>query len=122
MPIDETTLFDGPPPACDPGCPTVCPTTAVHPLPDHFRLQFGAPPPGSEADICDREGIPVSACKKDATTYIVGLDSPADPAGDVCTPVPLEFTLFISCHVGDGAGGFLHFSTGDFYGTTTWPP
>ncbi len=122
VPIDESTLFDGPPPACDPGCPTVCPTTAVHPLPDHFRLQIGTPPSGSEAEVCDREGIPVSVCKKDATTYIVGLDSPADPEGDVCTPVPLEFTLFISCHVGDGSGGFLHFSTGDFYGSLTWPP
>ncbi len=110
--IDESTMFDGPPPACASSCPgSGCVPTAVKPLADHVRVQIGAPPAGSEAEVCDREGVAMSACKFGPADYVLLFDAP------VCTASPVDLTFFMSCHIGDGGGGFLHFSTGDFYFT-----
>ena len=110
--IDESTMFDAPPPACPAGCPgSGCVPTAVKPLADHVRVQIGAPPAGAEAEVCDREGVAMSACKFGPTDYVLLFDTP------VCTMSPVDITLFMSCHIGDGAGTFLHFSTGDFFFT-----
>jgi len=112
VPIDESTMFDGPPPACAASCPgSGCVPTAVKPLPDHVRVQIGAPPAGSEPEVCDREGVAMTACKFGPADYVLLFDTP------VCTVSPVDLTLFLSCHIGDGGGGFLHFSTGDFYFT-----
>jgi hypothetical protein len=114
--IDESTLFDGPVPACPVGCPATCPPpiSAVAPLPDVFRWHIGAASPAPE--VCDRLGVATHVCKSDPTTYVIVLDSP------ICTPVPIDLSLFISCHVSDGGGSFLHFSTGDFFAVGSWPP
>jgi len=115
-PIDESTLFDGAVPACPVGCPTTCPPpiSGVAPLPDRFRLHLGAAAP--PAEVCDRLGVATHVCKTSPTAYIFVLDSP------ICTSVAVDLSMFMSCHVSDGATSFLHFSTGDFFAVGGWPP
>ncbi|TFH22738.1 MAG: hypothetical protein E4H03_07780 [Myxococcales bacterium] len=121
-PIDESTLFTGPPPPCAGSCPspgTDCDAGAPYPettLADHFRLQIGVAAPPD--DVCTRSGVPTTVCKFSPSGYALVLDAP------ICSsPVPVDVTMFMSCHVSDAGGGtFLHYSTGDFFSSTTWPP
>ena len=121
-PIDESTLFATPPPACSGSCPSpssACDTGAPYaatPLVDVFRLQIGAASPALE--VCDRSGVSTTACKYSPTGYafIVAPPGVSTPAG-----APIDVTTFISCHVSDGVS-FIHFSTGDFFAMGSWPP
>jgi len=119
--IDESTLFTSAPPACAGSCPspgTDCDGGAPYssaPLDDHFRVAIGSATP--PADICTRHGLPMTVCKYSPTGYAFI----ADPF--VCVPVPVDLSMFISCHVSDSGGSsFLHFSTGDFFAVGSWPP
>ena len=77
-------------------------------------MQIGVASPPD--DVCTRSGISTTVCKYSATGYAFVVDVP------VCTTVPIDVSMFISCHVSDGAGTFLHFSTGDYFAIGSWPP
>ncbi len=120
-PISEASLFSAPPPPCPAMCPgsgSACDGGAPYaatPLADVFRIQIGAPVP--PPDTCDRVGVATSVCKFSPTGYAIVAAAPG-----VSAAAPIDLSVFISCHVSDAGGtSFLHFSTGDFFATTTLP-